>query len=216
MADPPLKPPSQTPTNPQSSIVQSFGYTGARTQLLTVPPFVLAFIATMISAPLADRYRARGLTAIITSIPAIAGFSLFLARSSLGARYTALCLMIMGVYSTTPSLVSWVPNNTATRTRRSTAVAMAFVSSNSGGILSTWIYPDEDAPDYKLAAGLTLAFMVVVVFAAAGEVGLLRWLNRRKREEGWRNRVLGGVEGLGVQREYEVLGDGHPDFEYTL
>lgn len=119
------------------SIVQSMGYQGTKTQLFSVPPFAIAFFATMISAFAADRYKARGLTAICTSLLSIAGFALFLRSESVAAHYTALCLMITGIYSTSPSFISWVPNNAAGSTRRATAVAMGFIASNSGGILST-------------------------------------------------------------------------------
>jgi hypothetical protein len=49
--------------------------------------------------------------------------------------------MITGIYSTAPSLISWIPNNTAAHNRRVATVAMGFISPNVGGIISTWIYP---------------------------------------------------------------------------
>lgn len=60
---------SFTPT-----IVQTFGYTTVQTQLLTVPPFVLAFIVTLIVAWFSDRYGRRGLSAIAMSVLALAGY----------------------------------------------------------------------------------------------------------------------------------------------
>jgi predicted MFS family arabinose efflux permease len=198
------------------SIVKSMGYQGTKLQLFTVPPFAIAFFATMISAYAADRYRARGITAICTTLLAVAGFALFLWSSSVAAHYTALCLMITGIYSTSPGLISWLPNNSAASTRRATAIAMGFVCSNSGGILSTWIYPESAAPGYKFAAKLNLAFAFITIGLAAAEVLLLRWKNQRKLNDKYRENTLGGFQNLSPEEQYDVLGDGHPDFKYTL
>jgi predicted MFS family arabinose efflux permease len=198
------------------SIVKSMGYEDTKTQLITVPPFAIAFVATMISSYAADRYKARGITAMCTSLLSIAGFAMFLRSSSPAAHYTALCLMITGIYSTSPSLISWMPNNAAASTKRATAVAMAFISSNSGGILSTWTYPESDSPEYTLAAKLNLAFSCVTVGLVACEIALLRWKNQRKQDDGQRDALLKSVQGLSPEEQYNILGDEHPDFEYTL
>lgn len=97
------------------SIVQGMGYDSTMTQLLSVPPFAIAFIFTLISAFVADKFRVRGLTAIATTCLALVGFALFLKSRTVASQYTALCFMITGVYSTAPSLISWIPNNVAAR-----------------------------------------------------------------------------------------------------
>lgn len=197
------------------SIVQSLGYQGTRTQLLTVPPFAIAFVATMISAFLADRYKARGITAICTTCISIAGFALFYQSTSVAGHYTALCLMITGIYSTSPSLISWIPNNTAAATRRATAVAMGFISTNTGGIVSTWIYPNSAAPEYKLAARLNLSLTCISIGVVVVEMVLLRWKNQRKEDDGLREAALRKVPGT-MEEQFSALGDEHPDFKYTL
>jgi hypothetical protein len=93
---------------------------------------------------------------------------------------------------------------------------MGFISSNSGGILSTWIYPESAAPGYKFAAKLNLAFAFVTIGLAVAEVLLLRWSNQRKQRDEYREGVLRKVHGLSLEEQYNVLGDEHPDFEYTL
>lgn len=197
------------------SIVQSLGYQGTRTQLLTVPPFAIAFVATMISAFAADRYKARGITAICTTCISIAGFALFYQSTSTAGHYTALCLMITGIYSTSPSLISWIPNNTAAATRRATAVAMGFISTNTGGIVSTWIYPDSAAPEYSLAAKLNLSLTCISIGVVVMEMLLLRWKNQQKEDDEWREAVLRKVPGT-INEQFSALGDEHPDFKYTL
>lgn len=55
-------------------IVQNFGYSPIKTQLLTVPPFFLAFLVTLVNARISDRYGQRGLCAILMSILALVGY----------------------------------------------------------------------------------------------------------------------------------------------
>lgn len=196
------------------SIVQGLGYDNTMTQLLSVPPFAVAFFITMISAFLADRYKARGLTAICTTCLAIAGFALFFGSNTIASRYTALCFMISGIYATAPSLISWVPNNTAAHTRRATAVAMGFIMTNVGGIISTWIYPKSAAPAYSFAAKYNLSLTCITVVLVAGEIWLLRWKNVRKEER--RDVLLEEFQHLSPDEQFDALGDHHPDFRYTL
>ena len=196
------------------SIVQGLGYGQTRTQLLTVPPFAIAFFVTMVSAYMADRYKARGITAICTTLLAVVGFALFLEGETIAVRYTALCFMITGVYATAPSLISWVPNNTAAHIRRATAVALGFIMTNAGGIVSTWIYPKSAAPGYKFAAKYNLSLVCITIAVVGAEIWLLKWKNKQKVES--RDRLLRDVDQLSVQEQFESLGDHHPDFKYTL
>jgi MFS family permease len=196
------------------TIVEGLGYGKTETQLLTVPPFAIAFFVTMAAAFIADRYRCRGLTAICTTCLAVIGFSLFLAGETVAVRYTSLCFLIAGIYSSAPSLISWIPNNTAAHTRRATAIAMGFVSTNIGGIISTWIYPKTSAPHYRFAARYNLSLVCITIAVIAGEVALLRWMNQRKEEK--REYLLQGMESMSPKDQFNELGDHHPDYRYTL
>ena len=136
------------------SIVQGLGYDSTKTQPLTVPPYAIAFFVTLFSAYMADRYKARGITAICTTLLAPIGFAMFLEGETIAIRYTATCFMITGVYSSASSLISWMPNNTAAHIRRATAVALGLILTNAGRVISTWIYPKSAAPGCKFAAKL--------------------------------------------------------------
>ncbi|PGG95543.1 hypothetical protein AJ79_09998 [Helicocarpus griseus UAMH5409] len=197
------------------SIVQSLGYPPITTQLLTVPPFATGFLCTMLSAYLSDRYKQRGLTAIATSLISLVGAVMTLKTRTVASRYASLFLLITGIYATAPSLISWVPNNSAGHVRRATAIALGFISTNSGGIVSTWIYPRSDGPYYPFAAKFNLALTVITIVLCAGQVGWLRRMNRRKGERGEEILAGEGVKGAEVGVQFGKLGDRHPEFLYT-
>jgi hypothetical protein len=127
-----ILPPYCTDQNPDlifrsftPSIVQSLGYTAARSQLMSVPPFATAFALSVVTAYLCDRFPVRGLVCMVTSIITLIGFIIFLTSSSAHTRYGSLFLSIPGVYATTPALASWNSSNSAPHVRRATAIAIA-------------------------------------------------------------------------------------------
>ncbi|GES64676.1 MFS transporter [Aspergillus terreus] len=195
------------------SIVQALGYSNTKTQLMTVPPYVCGFVVTMIVAYIADRYQQRGLCALATSAIALVGAALMLVGRDFGIRYAALCLLVTGIYACAPCLISWVPNNSAGYNRRATAVAMGFISTSSGGVLSTWIYPKSSAPYYNLGARFNLSLVVIGMVLTVAQILLLRILNKKK--EAHRARILEGLEHLTYEEQFQQLGDRHPNYRYT-
>ncbi|RMZ77242.1 hypothetical protein DV738_g4520, partial [Chaetothyriales sp. CBS 135597] len=188
----------------------------AEIQLLTTPPFVIAFIFAVGTSYISDRYRKRGLTGACVSSLAIIGWALFLTSppNDVGRRYTALILAITGSYATSPSLFAWTPNNVATHMRRATAIAMNVIATNIGGIISSWLYPRSSAPTYRLANKLNLALSSVAGVGIVVQILLLHYLNEQKKKK--RDILLKDVAHLDPHEQYEILGDRHPDFKYTL
>ncbi|CAG7951855.1 unnamed protein product [Penicillium salamii] len=195
------------------SIVQTMGYDNTITQLLTVPPYACAFVITMAVAYLAARFQQRGLSALGSCGIAMIGAILMLLGRRVAVRYAALVIFVTGIYSCAPCLISWVPNNSAGYCRRATAVAMGFIFTSSGGILSTWIYPKADAPYYQLGAKVNLSLSVIGMGLATVQIGLLVLLNRRKKVT--RTEFLDGLEGHTLEVQKALLGDRHPDYRYT-
>lgn len=195
------------------SIVQALGYSPTKTQLMTVPPYAAGFFVTMLTAYISDRRQQRGAGAFITSGIALIGAALAINGRSVGIRYAALMLLVTGVYACAPCLISWVPNNTAGHLRRATAVAMAFIATNMGGIMSTWIYPRESAPYFHLGIRFNLSLLVIAMVLVVVQVLLLRSLNRRK--ERIPLELLRGTEDLPYEEQFAKLGDRHPRYKYT-
>ncbi len=186
------------------SIVQSLGYTAARAQLMSVPPFAAAFATSLTSAYLCDRHHIRGIVVIASNIAALVGFTIFLTSSSAKTQYGSLFLSIPGVYTSTPTLSTWNAMNSAPHVRRATAIAIAFMMTNAGGILSTWLLGSlSTAPEYILGTRVMIAFSGGIALGAALCLGYFVWMNQKKRK------LLGQeIEGMD--------GDLAPTFVYLL
>jgi sugar phosphate permease len=163
------------------SIVQALGYTAARAQLFSVPPFAVAFVVTMIAAYISDRYGCRGFVSIFCGILCVIGFAVYLSSHTAKVKYGSLFLTITGAYCAAPSLSTWGANNAAPHTRRATAIAIGFIMTNSGGILVTWLFGTlSPAPLYKKATITLLIFSALMVVLTAVNIYYLWTQNKKK------------------------------------
>jgi sugar phosphate permease len=163
------------------SIIQGLGYTAAKAQLMSVPPFAVAFVVSMISAYVSDRYRCRGIVVIVSSIACVIGFAMFLGSKSHHVQYGSLFFSIPGTYTTAPTLSAWGSNNAAPQTRRATAIAIGFIMTNSGGILATWLLGSlSPAPRYTSATITLLVFSIVMALFGGANLYYLWSQNKKK------------------------------------
>ncbi len=170
---------------------------------MSVPPFAAAFVFSMTTAYLCDKYPIRGLVCIVTSIMSLIGFIMFLTSSSATTRYGSLFLTIPSVYTATPTLGSWNASNSAPHIRRATAIAVGFMVTSAGGLLSTWLLGSlSTAPKYVLGTKVLVAFSGGMLVGSVLCIGYFVWMNQRKRKMG---REVKGMDG-----------DLAPSFTYLL
>jgi len=163
------------------SIIQGLGYTNARAQLFSVPPFAVAFVVTVISSYISDRYGCRGFVSMFSGVLCIIGFSMFLASHSLKVKYGSLFLSITGAYCAAPALCTWSANNATPYTRRATAIAIGFIMTNSGGILATWLLGSLSLPPLYHKATVILIIFSVLMVVFTGLNILYLWMQNKKK-----------------------------------
>lgn len=194
------------------SIVKTLGYSTTITQLLTVPPYGCAFVVTIFAALASDRWKARGLTGMVTFLFGIVGAAMMYKARGFTARYTGICFLFTGAYASAPCGLSWLPNNSAGYARRATAIGMMAMCTSIGGIISTWIYPAADAPYYAFGAKFDLAMVCIAEGLIVCQLLLLRHLNKVKEERP--GTILKGLEGMTMEEQFQILGDRHPSYKY--
>ncbi|EGG00864.1 uncharacterized protein MELLADRAFT_92950 [Melampsora larici-populina 98AG31] len=192
----------------QPTIVNSLGYDSNRAQLMSVPPFAVAFVVMMSTAYVSDLFEARGATTCGAAI--------------LGLKYGSLFLSVPGIYSIPPSLAAWLSNNSFGHYRKAVSIAIGFICTNIGGILSTWLFPNSDSPQYRKATIINISFSSIIVVFTLLNMCWLRYANVQKRTK--RDQLLDGYQ-LDTSdasanseesiRAWKELGDQHPDFIYA-
>ncbi|PPQ95882.1 hypothetical protein CVT26_015574 [Gymnopilus dilepis] len=190
------------------SIVQGLGFTASRAQLMSVPPFAVAFVVMIFGAYISDRYRCRGFVSIFSSFLCIIGFGMFLGSAKHHIQYASLFFSITGTYLAAPTLSTWSANNATPHIRRATAIAIGFIMTNSGGILATWLLGSlSAAPRYILATRVLLAFSVLMAAFCAANTWYLWDQNKKKAAI----RATSTID-----KEEPGLGDRSAWFDYAL
>lgn len=99
-------------------------------------------------------------------------------------------------------------NNSAPHVRRATSIAIAFIMTNSGGILATWLLGSLSlAPKYTKA---TLTFIIMSVGMAVFSVINLVYLSRENHLKAEKRHTMTREE------EFAGLGDRSAWFIYNL
>ncbi|CAH7681965.1 major facilitator superfamily domain-containing protein [Phakopsora pachyrhizi] len=198
------------------------GYSESHTQLLSVPPFAVAFIVMLFTSYISDRYRARGFIACSCAFLGMIGFAIFCGAGvdQKSLKYFSLFLSVPGIYSAAPPLFAWQANNSEGHYRRATAIALSSITGNCGGILSTWLFPRSDSPRYHTGTIVNLIFSIGIIFFAVANRTWLMALNNRKTKN--REKLLSKYENDQTKNSTEKsdqawkeLGDKHPDFVYA-
>ncbi|KAL3675296.1 hypothetical protein R1sor_025244 [Riccia sorocarpa] len=193
------------------SIIKQLGYTSTRAQLLSVPPYVIACIATISVGYAADKTGRRGLFSVISLLTAMSGFIMNIIPSRGPAvRYVGTFLAAGGVYPCIGNTIAWTANNVEGSYKRGIVMAMVIAWGNLQGAVSSNIYRAKDAPHYLIGNAVSLANLSIALAAT-----IFLWLGlameNRKRDRGERKyRIKTGTE-----EERIELGDFHPDFRYT-
>ena len=189
------------------TIIKELGYTAAQAQLLSVPPYAVAFVLTLIVAVLSERLKLRALFIMGSSGLAIIGYIVLLTQTKPGAAYVGTILAAGGIYPAVAVVVSWPANNVSGQTKRATANAMQISIGILGAVLGTQLYRSTDGPRYFLGHGFALGFLCANVLVVAVQWVVLRAENRR-RDNGERDSRLAGIG------NDEWLGDDDPRWRF--
>lgn len=171
------------------TIIQTYGYTPISTQLHSVPPFAVAFVFSLLIAFLSDRFQHRFLFILSPLALAISAAAILLrTRQNLPARYAALFLLAMGIFSAMPVVICWFSMNLRGHHARSVGTAWQIGFGNIGGLIAPFAFLPADAPAYPTGYALLMGFLCLAVVAAAAYL-LAVWsenqrLERRAKEQG--------------------------------
>ncbi|KAI9055663.1 hypothetical protein LZ554_000606 [Drepanopeziza brunnea f. sp. 'monogermtubi'] len=154
------------------SITAGLGYKGLTSQLMTVPPYAVAYVVTILASYSADHFNSRGIHSAIFSTIGAVGFlaSAILPAEAYHSRYGCLIVAASGAFSCIPPLLGWLSSNLHTTGAVGLAIAINISVGAPGQIAGVWIYKlDEVKSGYPTGhwtnAGLLL-------FVAVGCLGL--------------------------------------------
>jgi hypothetical protein len=132
-------------------VVNTLGFGKIATLLLTVPPYAIGIVLTVLNNYIADRLRNSSFHVIMPMTIAIVGFVIGAASLNTGARYFAMVLMIAGGHGANAVVIAWVAK-TMIRPRIKRAAAVAFVNA-CGNLAQVSPHVQKDMLQINLSSG---------------------------------------------------------------
>ncbi|KAL1969183.1 hypothetical protein VTN77DRAFT_437 [Rasamsonia byssochlamydoides] len=196
------------------TIINELGYSAASAQLLSVPPYAVAFVLTITVAILSERTRRRAPFVMATSALGCIGYIILLSTYSPSKSYVGTVFAAAGIYPSAAIVLSWPANNVSGQTKRAIANAMQISIGNLGAVLGTQLYRAESSPRFFVGHGFALGYLV----ANIGVVGILWLVLRRenvKKAQERERRGIAPLEEVG-NAEGDFLGDEDPRWVFQL
>jgi MFS family permease len=169
---------------------------------MSVPPYCVAAVTTVVAGYASDRLQKRGIVAIGFSALGALGFLMLLVTPNPNVQYAGLFLAAAGVYPLIPIVVSWGSNNCGGSLKKGVATAIIVSFGNAGksssgqyqmmtsgtdrntgslgGVISSFIYPREDRPRYIKGHAICFAYCLIVVVSSAIMIMYLNAQNKKK------------------------------------
>jgi len=185
------------------TIIKDLGYTSARAQLFTIPPYALATLLTIAWAHLSERFHRRAPFALASTTLAIIGYIMLIANKNPhkhpGLSYAGTFFAAAGIYPSTALALAWPANNVSGQTKRAVASAMQISIGNLGAVLGTQLYRPAYTPRYLLGHGFALGYLCANLIVTGVIWLVLSKENARRDATG----VKGGYEDVGVEEDWE-------------
>jgi hypothetical protein len=195
------------------SIIASLGYTAANAQLLTVPPYALATILTVVWAYASEKYKKRAPFAIGSSVLAIIGYIILITNKHPtkrpGVSYVGVFFAAAGIYPSTALALAWPANNVSGQTKRAVVGAMQISIGNLGAVLGTQLYRPKTAPRYLLGHGFALGYLVANVAVSATIWWYLERENKKRNAAGHE----AGIKNFAKEENWQ--GDEDPRWRFS-
>ena len=143
------------------TIINGLGYSATQAQLLSIPPYVAAFITTMSIAVLAERTKRRAPFIIGSSAASVVGYIILLTSRWPGMSYAGTVVVAAGIFSATAIVLSWPANNVSGQTKRATAGAIQISIGNLGPVIGTQPYRPKWSPRHFVGHGTVRTFVIL-------------------------------------------------------
>ncbi|KAF8636920.1 hypothetical protein AX17_003171 [Amanita inopinata Kibby_2008] len=191
------------------TIVKSFGYSNARAQLFTVPPYAVTAVVLIMVSFVSDRLQSRGVFISAAGLVGSIGYLiLLLVPDSKHVRFFALFCITSGTYTCIAIIITWFAHNLGSETKKATGIPLFMAIGQCGSILGSHIYPKTDGPRYikGFAVSCALEFLVVIC-------SLVLTISYR-RDNARRDKLYGKPE-PDARVDTSELADKAPNFRYV-
>ncbi|RHZ61801.1 putative MFS transporter [Aspergillus thermomutatus] len=201
-------------TMPQ--IVKSMGFTSAKAQLLTIPPYAVGAFSAYGFSVFADRCSWRMPFIVVPQLSQVIAFAILFTKAArikenVALCYFGVCLACFGMYPILPGVNAWNVSNIPNPTKRAIGIGYLICMGNVGGIIGSFIYQEKEAPRYPTGYGNSFAFASAGIMACFVLEFCLYRLNQEKARMS-----PAAVHERYTDEELRDMGEKSPLFRYNL
>ncbi|KAK7561620.1 high-affinity nicotinic acid transporter [Phyllosticta citricarpa] len=162
------------------SIIQGLGFSSVNAQLMTVPVYFWGACTFLFTAYMSDRTHNRGYWIAWPIVCLIIGYAILISVDSVGVRYFACFMTVMGIYPTTGMSMMWLQDNAAQHFKRATMVGGALTLGNTAGVAVGQIFTTESGPRFIKGLSISMGLAVVALAMVASLMVGMAAANRRR------------------------------------
>ncbi|KAH8900681.1 MFS general substrate transporter [Thozetella sp. PMI_491] len=158
------------------------GYSLEMSFILSAPPSLFSVAEIMFISWLADKTKVRGPFVIFQGLIGIIGLCMTGFLRSPTPRYIGTFLGVAGANGLVVTVMAWQANNVVGDARRAISTAILTTASGLGGIYSSMVFRQQDAPDYLPGIVAVMAINIAAIVTAIITDLMLARANRRAEE----------------------------------
>ncbi|KAJ5385392.1 Major facilitator superfamily domain general substrate transporter [Penicillium concentricum] len=155
------------------------GYGVGEAQCLVAPPYGFAGIVMYATAWVGDKYRIRAPIIIFNSLLAIIGLPMMGFAKSDAVRYVGVFFTVAGANANIPSCMAYQANNVRGQWTRAFSSASLVGLGGLGGIASSLVFREQDAPGYRPGMYAAIACNILIIFLALSLSVWFRYCNKQ-------------------------------------
>lgn len=149
------------------TIIKNMGYSSARAQLLSVPPYAVAFVASLLVAVTVEKTSfSRSYAISLSAMVGAIGFILLISDLRPGIQYLGTIFATGGLYPAASIAYTWLASNVSGQVKRAVATAIQISIGDIGAIIGTQVYRPDQAPRYALGNGFSLGFIALTIISS--------------------------------------------------
>lgn len=191
------------------TIIKNMGYSSARAQLLSVPPYAVAFAVSLLVAVTVEKTNfSRGYAIICSVMVGAIGFILLVSDLKPGVQYLGTIFATGGLYPAASIAYTWLASNVSGQVKRAIATAIQISIGDIGAIIGTQVYRSNQAPRYALGNGFSLGFIGLTIVSSA----VLRYV--LSKDNAFRQTICTEPEDMSYVLEDDYRGDKDPRWRF--
>ncbi|KAI8322701.1 MFS general substrate transporter [Martensiomyces pterosporus] len=190
-------------------IVKEMGFGSSASQAMQAAPGLCGFVGIMIARWYPRWFGSHFRSSLFNAFWLIFASALLLGLTNNGGRIFALCMLSFGCFGNLSIGPGWLMSNVGGPTRSAFSGAVNVMFGGLGGLCTSYIYRNKDAPRYMFGHGMNMFAGLLTVVTSVVSYLIIKRRNHQK--------TASPVDISGMsQEEINDLESDHPDFRYIL